>query len=275
MDKFHRRRPAATLRAFALLLTAAIGGASAATFDVAVSPPTFELKAKRGAKVREAFRITNNDSQAGAYLFRTADWDLGSTGTVTFAEGQPVAGSCRPWVRIERHALNLGPRATRPYRFEVHVPEDAPDGECRFALIVSPDPRTINPVISGNLRIPVVGRIGVIAYVAIGDARPKLSFRGLKQGVVNGRPAPVAVFSNDGTAHGRPSGILDARDATGRSIEAQVMPAPVLPGQTREVPIIAAEKGPDGNPLALNLPLRLKGKIEWEGGSRAIDEQVQ
>jgi hypothetical protein len=259
----------------ALTLIAAIDKAPAAVFDVAVSPPTFELKAKRGEKVRQAFRITNNDGQAGSYLFRTADWDLGSTGTVSFVEGQPVAGSCRPWVRIERHALNLGPRSTRPYRFEVHVPQDAPDGECRFALLVSPDPRTVNPVVSGDLRIPVVGRIGVIAYVAIGDARPKLSFRGVKQGVVNGRPAPVAVFSNDGTAHGRPFGILDARDATGRSIEAQVMPAPVLPGQTREVPIISAEKDPKGQPLPLALPLRLKGKIEWEGGSQAIDARVE
>jgi len=67
--------------------------------------------------------------------------------------------------------------------------------------------------------------------------------------MVNGHPAPVAVFSNEGTAHGRPSGILDAQDSTGRSIEAQVMPAPVLPGQTREVPIVTAEKDPKGNPL--------------------------
>ena len=270
-----RHRPASCLQVFTLMLAVAAGEAWAATFDVAVSPPTFELKAKRGEKVRAAFRITNNDSQAGSYLFRTADWDLGSSGTVSFVEGQPVAGSCRPWVRIERHALNLGPQTTRPYRFEVHVPPDAADGECRFALLVSPDPRTVKPVVTGNLRIPVVGRIGVIAYVTIGDARPKLSFRGVKRAVVNGRPAPVAVFANEGTAHGRPFGILDARESTGRSIEAQVMPAPVLPGQTREVPIVSAEKDPKGNPLALTLPLRLKGKIEWEGGSQAIDERIE
>ena len=269
------RRPAASLPALALVSLMAIGQAWGAAFDVAVSPPTFELKAKRGDKIRGVFRITNNDSQAGSYLFRTADWDLASSGTVSFVEGQPVAGSCRPWVRIERHALNLAPRTTRPYRFEVHVPENAPDGQCRFALLVSPDPRTVKPVVSGGLRVPVVGRIGVIAYVTIGEAGPKLSFRGVKRGTVNGRPGPVALFANDGTAHGRPSGILTARDASGRSIEAQVMPAPVLPGQTREVPIVAAEKDAGGNPLALGFPLQLKGKIEWEGGSQAIDERIE
>jgi len=91
------RRLTVWLQAYTLVTVLAIGDAVAGVFDVTISPPTFELKAKRSEKVREVFRITNNDSQTGKYLFRTADWDLSASGGVQFDEGQPVAGSCRPW----------------------------------------------------------------------------------------------------------------------------------------------------------------------------------
>ena len=78
---------------------------------------------------------------------------------MTFNDGVPNESSCRPWVRIERRKLTVPAGATKSYRFEVHVPADLEAGECRFALLLSADPKTIEPMGLGSIRMPVVGLV--------------------------------------------------------------------------------------------------------------------
>ena len=82
------------------------------------------------------------------------------------------AGSCRPWVAIERSELTIPGGARARFRFEIAVPADAKASECRFALMIEGD----EPAVAGGdiFRIPVRGRIGVIVYAAVGDAAPAL-----------------------------------------------------------------------------------------------------
>ena len=96
--------------------------AHAGTFDVSISPPRIEQRAKPGKIARNSLAITNFASEPGRYLVKTADWGLTEEGRVTFNEGAPDERSCRPWVRIERRQLTVPAGATKGYRFEVHVP---------------------------------------------------------------------------------------------------------------------------------------------------------
>jgi len=259
---------------FAGAALAPCAAALAQGFALHVSPPRFELKAKPGENVREAIQVTNPDIALGRYAAHTADWTLTEKGALQFNEGDPTTGSCRPWVRIERRQFTVTPNATRTYRFELHVPQDAKPGECRFALMLGSDPAAEQGVRMGQINIPVGGQIGVIVYVAIGDAQAKLVYKGMRKEAVDSATVPVAVIQNTGNAHGRPEGVLSGTDAAGKEFEVMVNAIPILPGQTRSVPMYAIN--PDGSAgTKFAYPVRIKGTIEWDGGKQQIDETVR
>ena len=247
-------------------------------FNISASPPRFILKAKPGKTVREIVRFTNVDKGTGTYHLKTADWDLMPNGAVKFFEGDPVPGSCRPWVRIERRVLRIRGNSSKNFRFEMHVPKDAVLGECRFALLIAPDPKTVPPVRVGNIILPVVGRIGIIVYLRVGKAKPNLKVLGLSKGKLNKRTIPMLLVKNSGNAHGRPSGSLIAKDAKGRKLDLEVDQFPILPGKTRKVPLKPVNwtrKGHETVTFKLRFPMHIRGKIEWDGGSVKIDRVLR
>jgi hypothetical protein len=254
------------------ILTAAAAWAQGG-FVALVSPPRFELKAKPGQVIAELLDISNAETQVANYVISTADWNLNDQGGVVFFTEQPQQGSCRPWVRLERLGLTLGPKALKRFRFEVHVPPGVPPGECRFAIMIAGASEK-DLVGTSQLKFPIQGRLGVIVYVAIGGAAPKLEFSGLRISRINNQPTPVAVFRNSGTAHGRPEGILEGVDKNGKALELTVSPSPILPGRTREIPIWAAAPDGSGKSIEYSFPVRIKGVIEWDGGKQAVDTTV-
>ncbi len=240
-------------------------------FAASAMPPRFELRAERGQLVREVVTLGNESSFAATYAVRTADWDLSEAGGPLFYD-ELRPGSCRPWVRIERREVRLAPRDVRRYRFEVHVPPEAAEGECRFALMIEqPEDAAAAAAAAGDIRLPIQARLGIVVYLRIGAARPKLELTALRADTVNARRIPVAVFRNAGNAHGRPAGVLEAVDADRRTLEFNVAPAPILPGRTRTIPIWPlADLQTDRLP-EFRFPLSLKGRIEWEGGAQDVD----
>src|SRR5258706_9280407 len=149
-------------------------GFARAGFSAIGGPPRFELRGQPGATVRDAFDIANDSLENAEFTVRSADWELAPDGSVVFRDADLAAGSCRPWVRLERRDLRLGPKANRKFRFEVQLPGDAPAGECRFAMLIEGKEPSIA---EGSLiKLPMQGRIAVIVYVAVGDAKPKLEF---------------------------------------------------------------------------------------------------
>lgn len=261
-------------RAALALLAVCAAFPAMAQFAAFVLPARFELTAKPGQKLSEVLEIGNDDPQSAEFRLRTADWKLRSDGSVDFRTDTLENNSCRPWVRLERYTLKLGPKAKRRFRFEVEIPANAPSGLCRFALLIEPgnDPLIVSPL--GSIQLPVQGRIGVIVYVRIGDAKPLITFEAMSVAPVNGRPTPVARFRNDGNAQGRPDGILAGTDAQGRTLDFVAGPLPVLPGETRTIPFWPQD-GSDGKPAEVAYPVKLKGTIEWEGGKQEIDTTLK
>ena len=246
----------------------------AGTFAAKVSPPRFEFTAKPGAVIRDSVQIGNGAAENAVYDIRTADWELRKDGGVTILPPELREASCRPWTLIERHQLALPPDGLKRYRFEVRVPEDAPDGECRFAILIAPAKGHEATAKAGDMEFPVAGQLAVIVYVVVGDAKPELSIDNVDVGMINGRQIPVVRLTNRGNAHGRPGGIIEGRDADGNIIDFIVAPSPVLPGKTATIPLWPASEVGQDEEVAYKYPLELRGRIEWDDNHQDIETKI-
>lgn len=233
------------------------GAASAQGFSALVSPPRFEDRAKPGSTYRNVIEINNASASPAHFAVRTADWTFKPDATVEFSDAL-APGSCRPWVGIEAADIHLGPNAKRRYRFEVRVPADAPSGECRFAIMIEGDPTTPKD----GAAVPVSGRIGVIVYLAIGEAAPKLEAVGYSVKTMDGGAVPVLSVRNGGNAHGRLLGFLEGSDGSGKRYAFAPTTLPILPGETRDIVLVPQADRDDQPPPTLVWPVQLKGRLD-------------
>lgn len=239
--------------------------AAAAGFSVLITPPRFELRAQPGDVLRQVLEITNTASSPAKLAIQTAEWGFAEDGAVVFTN--PLSdNSCRPWTAIEATALELGPNARRRFRFEVAVPPDTAAQECRFAILFEGEPELI-----GALALPVAGRLGIIVYVAVGDAQAQLEFDAATAVDHDGVKLPALTVSNTGSATTRLEGFLSGRDSAGREFVFMPQNAPVLPGQTRTLALYPQSPEGEASP-AVELPIRLSGRLDWSGQRLDIDE---
>lgn len=256
-----------TRNAIRMLLAACALSASAVSaqgFSAVVSPPRFEDSAKPGTTYRNVVQIDNASAESAHFTVRTADWSLLPDGGVQFADAL-AADSCRPWVGIEAQDITLGANGKRRFRFEVAVPADAPRRECRFALMIEGDPEPMK----GGIAIPVSGRIAVIVYLSIGDAAPRLEITGQRVAKVDGQDVPVLQVRNDGDAHGRLQGFVDGTGADGKRYAFAPSTLPILPGETRDIPLQPQPDDPQSPPPVLEFPVKLQGRLD--SGAQRID----
>ena len=253
--------------ATAVLMWGGWQGARAAEFALSVSPPRYELKVKPGERSRQVLEITNSSLEATTFAIKTADWNLEADGSPTFF-AELLPGSCRPWVTLERRDMTMS--GTRPYRFrfEINVPADAKPGQCRFAIMLEGQEQVA--ATKDGPAIPFAARLGVIVYVAVGDAAPNLKLVGASVRPFNGKPAPALQIANSGAAHGRLGGFLTGNDANGIAFEFTPNAAPILAGETRHVALIASLKSDPDSTQQPKFPITLRGKIAW-GGNQSLD----
>jgi fimbrial chaperone protein len=181
--------------------------------------------------------------------------------------------SCRPWVRLERRSVVIVAQGEKNYRFEVHVPEDATDGLCRFAIVIEPtDPYLVNSE-DGRVAMPILGRFAVLVYVTIGDAKPEITMHGLETTFVNGRRVPAVRLQNDGNTYDRSFGQVAATDASGVRFVLNASDFPILPGRSEAIALVPESPPTPGEDVALSFPLTLDGRIEI-GGERLDVEGI-
>ena len=239
-------------------------------FATLVSPPRFEVRAKGGDKLRQVVEISNAGGQPAHLRIRTADWALESDYSVSFNDAlQP--SSCRPWVAIERREITIPGGGRYRYRFEISPPADAPSGECRFALLIEGDDQHVKT--ASGLSFPVTGRIGVIVYVALGDAAPVLEVVGTSTAIVDAERMPVVMVKNTGNAHGHIAGFLSGKDAQGRDLEFTPSTFPILPGETRPV-ALKASIGKDDT-IKVAYPITIRGALEWHDKRVSFEQRFE
>ena len=260
--------PERLLLPFVIAAAAALAMPAAhAQFSLAVSPPRFELATKAGVPVRDVIELSSDDPRATRYSVKTADWRLEPNGGVAFSD-ELAAGSCRPWVAIERREITVATGRPYRFRFEVAPPADTGPVECRFAIMLEGVAQAL-----GNMPLPVAARVGVVVYLSVGDVAPKLVLTGAGVETVNGVATPVLRIRNDGTAHARLDGFLAGTDAAGRSLEFTPSTLPVLPGETRTLELVATVAGNTSTTVVPQYPVTVKGKLEWGNGQSMPLEQ--
>lgn len=261
------RQVVARLVCSAVLASVAVA-AQAAPFEVAVSPSRTELVGKAGQRVGQSIQIYNVGGQVSALSFRTMDWTLSEKGELKFHD-ELLPGSCRPWVTLERRTRQVAARTNVPFRFQIDVPADAPRGECRFMIAiegVEPAQQAIINSGGASLSLPVSGRIAVTVYLAVGGAKPQLELLRIGSDSVRAQRQPVITVRNNGDAHGRLDGVLDATDSTGQRLELVPDGAPILPGQTR-VLTLSPKASASGATPTLKYPLNIQGSLDWDDGA--------
>jgi hypothetical protein len=238
-------------------------------FSAVITPPRFEDRARPGTTYRNVIEINNTASRQARYTVQTADWTLDATGAPLFDPALRPA-SCRPWVGLEAREVVVPSGAKRRFRFEVAVPAEAPRGECTFAIMIEGEPQPAR----GNVPLPVSGRIGVIVYLAIGDAAPALEL--VKAGVqpVQGQALPFLQVRNTGDMHARLDGFLAGLDAKGTRIVLVPDNSPILVGMTRDLPLYPQAEQEGTAPPAIAYPLRIKGRLDSDRQRLEIDTTV-
>lgn len=239
-------------------------------FSVLVSPPRFELTAKPGETVRKVVQIENVSNQAAPLEVSSADWFFNSQAQIQFQDAL-LKNSCRPWLEIESRQLTLSANGKYRYRFQVAVPKDAQAGECRFALMFAGAPKDV----TGALPIPVSGRIAVIVYVTIGNAAPELNLVSVKVAKLQGQMLPVLTVTNNGNAHGRLGGYVNATEGNGHSLALQPESLPILPGETRQIALLPVADNANSPPPHIHWPLTMSGSLDAGAQSLRIDEVLK
>ena len=259
-----------------LLLLAAAGAATAAPFELAVTPSRFELSGKAGARLGQSLDIHNLAPTATEVTMRTIDWSYSAEGNIGYHD-ELLPGSCRPWVVLERRSVTVPARGKRSFRFQVEPPADAPRGECRFMIAIEgsePAQQTVIRSGGASLSLPVTGRIAVAVYVMLNGAEPKLEIKQIASGETNGARRTLVTVSNTGDAHGRLEGSLDATDSKGRAFELVPEGTPILPGQTRTLALVP--KGESGQPAPQPAyPVKASGTLDWDKGSFKVDMELK
>lgn len=248
-----------------------------AVFDTSVSPPRFELRAKPGEVIRQSITVSNGSTSSIRYNVKTSDWTQDTSGGVQYLEGSPSTESCRPWVRIERREIEVSPGGSRTFRFEIHVPGEARSGECQFALLIAAEAGKMTQPGRQQIQLPIVGRMAVIVYVAIGNAKPdvRLAALGIKR--INGKTTPVAEFVNQGNAHGRVFGSLEAIDSAGKRVELVAQQGSILPRGRRMLRLNPVDySSGEARPPTFDLspPIHARGTLQLFGGGEIKIDQV-
>jgi hypothetical protein len=259
-------------------LLCAIGASRlpAAAFEIGVGPARVEVSAKSGQRIGQSLEISNIGAAPTEVSLRTLDWSFGENGNVTFHD-ELLPNSCRTWVTLERSNVKVLAHEKKNFRFQVEPPADAVRGECRFMIAiegVEPAQRTLLGKGGVGLNLPVNGRIAIPVYVQLNGAMPKFALGELGVHVVNGARTPYVTVSNQGDAHGRLDGSLEAVGADGKEFELVPDGSPVLPGQTRQLSLLP-KNTPDGKSVAMVFPIRSKGVIDWDDGSFKINAEFK
>ena len=256
-----------------LIATLIFSGSAIASdkgFTGGVSPSRFELTSKPGDVLRKSIKIYNLGVRPSQFKVRTMDWSYSPEGQISFQD-ELAADSCREWVALERHKINVVPDPQRPrsFRFEIQVPEDAPAQECRFALMMEGTEDTHTAAFEGGqVSLPVAGRIAVIVYVGVGKVDPDISVGRISVQQVNRRLLPVLRVRNEGLAHGRLDSDLVAKTADGKRVPLTIATSPILPGQTRYLALSPAAG------TNLSYPLTINGKVNSDANSTDIEETL-
>lgn len=249
---------------FLLLLLPALwaGQVLSGEWPLRISPETITIEADEGDEVMVEIAFMNSEDWPTPVRLEAVNWGYDKTGQRRYGAGSEIIDDCRDWWPDGSADLLIQPTAAVIYQLKIHVPDDMEEMECHFALAVLPvrDEKSFTP-----RYLPV--------YVAVEDPEAELEFDSLvMQKDAAGKPQPMVMIRNVGTARSKLYGVLEGEDAQGQELDLVVRSTEILAGETRAVPLIVSRPG--GGEVWWSAPLEIEGNLIWNDGEIDIDEEL-
>jgi hypothetical protein len=259
---------------FLLLSFLALPFSAYAGFSLGISPVRWEAAGKPGETVRNVVKLRSGAAAKQEVKVTVCDWTLTEDGTPVFDKAGSIADSAAAWVRLEPAQLSVYPRQEKMVRVSVEIPSTVSPGSYRAALLFEP-PAVDQKGGEGAANVFIRGRLAFPIYVTVGDARPDGEILATAWHEVPGRGLTLALrVRNGGNAHLRTGGFFSARLQSKSTFEGIVAEVPILPGQTRWVPMeFQGENPPPGAALALTLHIDLgRGEREFKENVHSVEK---
>jgi hypothetical protein len=246
-------------------------GQARAGFSLGISPVRWEASGKPGETVRNVVKLRSGAAAKQDVKVTVCDWTLTEDGAPVFDQPGSMAASAAAWVRLEPDALSVYPRQEKMVRVSIAIPSTISPGSYRAALLFEAPGADQKNGEEGAANVFIRGRLALPIYITVGDARPDGEILGIAWHDIPGRGLTLALrVRNGGNAHLRTGGFFSARSQSKSTFEGIVAEVPILPGQTRWVPMEFQEENPPPG-AALDLTLH----IDLGRGEREFKENVQ
>ena len=263
-----------TLALLNLLAFVALPFQARAGFSLSISPVRWEAAGKPGETVRNVVKLRSGAGAMQHVKVTLGDWTLTEDGAPLYDKAGSMADSAAAWVRLEPDELSVYPRQEKMVRVAIEIPTTVPPGSYRAALLFEP-PGAEQKGVEGAASVFIRGRLAFPIYVTVGDARADGKILETAWHEVPGRGLTLAMkILNGGDAHLRVSGFFSATSRSKPTFEGIVSEVPILPGQTRWVPMeFQGETPPPGADLDLTIHVNLgRGERELKVNVQGLDK---
>lgn len=238
-------------------------------FAVEMAPARLELKVDPGKKVRAAIGLRTRSRMAQEVEVTKGYFGLTADGVPVFDKPEDASESAAGWITLSQDRLKIFPRQRKRLRLAVDVPPGTPPGGYRAAIFFTP------PQAEGKTRtganVFIQGRLALLIYVTVGGAKADGQIKAWEWRQVPPKKEQRLAFqvTNQGTAHLRLAGVAQVTDSQGDKFEALVPGVPVLPRQTRWIPLEFIEGRPSPGS-----EVNIEATIDLGQGEKKIRAQV-
>ena len=263
-----------TLALLNLLAFVALPFEARAGFSLSISPVRWESSGRPGETVRNVVKLRSGAGAMQNVKVTVSDWTLTEDGAPVYDKAGRMAESAAAWVRLEPEQLSVYPRQEKIVRVSVEIPSTVSPGSYRAALLFEP-PGVEQKGVEGAANVFIRGRLALPIYVTVGDARPEGEILETAWHEVPGKGATLALkIRNGGNAHLRMSGFFSGTSRSKSTFEGIVSEVPILPDQTRWVPMeFQGETPTPGADLDLTIHVDLgRGERELKVNVQALDK---
>ncbi|HYA02450.1 MAG TPA: hypothetical protein VEI04_04975 [Syntrophobacteria bacterium] len=247
-----------------------------AGFSLGISPVRWEAAGKPGETVRNVVKLRSGAGAMQDVKVTVCNWTLTEDGAPVYDEAGSMTDSAVAWIRLEPDAFSVYPRQEKLVRVSVEIPSIVPPGSYRAALLFEPPSPDHKVDVEGTASVFIRGRLAFPIYVTVGDARPDGEILESAWHEITGKGLTLALkIRNGGNAHLRMSGFFSCRSRSKSTFEGIVAEVPILPGQTRWVPMeFQGESPPPGADLDLTLHVDLgRGEREFKHNVQSVEKQ--
>jgi len=194
---------------------------------------TSEFQVAAGAQQSGTLTLRNDSAAKAQLAAQMLDFFVDSSETPQFRERYPAESefSCRDWLEVQPPIGEIGPKASMPVRFVIHVPGTAAERSyhCAVGFTASGSAAQVS-------EIGISVRTITAFYVVVGHPQVAAMIKTLALEDIPGdatRHRGVIVIENSGLMHVRPHGELTVVKA-GKVLETVAMfTMPVLPRRSQ------------------------------------------